>query len=339
MPTSAKLRQYLRLLVANLLHYTGVLWLWRLFRRRNEVCVLGLHRVLKPEEESRSNSQPTIVLTEATFVQMLHYLAQHYEIVSFETFLSEAAESKRSKPRCLLTFDDGWHDNYTTAYPWLKQLGIPATILLTTGLMEGGSGFWVDCLVECCRDPERQESLRRSMEPALGKDAARIQIDEVIEHLKHMPAKDRQGLLNELLGPTTAPRHTGSNSMLTWEQVREMSCDGIEFGAHTVNHPLLPYEENATVEDELLGCKRKIEAILGKKVRAFAYPNGAWDERIRRWVQQTGYECAFTTEAGWHRQWHDRYAIRRIMLHEGNVTGPNGRFSPAVFSFTLTGWR
>jgi hypothetical protein len=80
-----------------------------------------------------------------------------------------------------------------------------------------------------------------------------------------------------------------------------------------------------------------IEEKLKKKVRAFAYPNGNWDERVRKQVQTAGYECAFTTARGWHRRGEDAYTIRRIMLHEGKVAGLSDEFSTAVVALRLSG--
>ena len=117
-----------------------------------------------------------------------------------------------------------------------------------------------------------------------------------------------------------------------------MEREGIEIEAHSVTHPLLIYEDDSTVRRELQVGKEILEQKLGKKIRAFAYPNGTWDVRVRDMVQQAGYECAFVVQRGWHRQGDDPFTIRRILLHEGNVTGPDGRFSPSVLSLRLSGW-
>jgi peptidoglycan/xylan/chitin deacetylase (PgdA/CDA1 family) len=102
---------------------------------------------------------------------------------------------------------------------------------------------------------------------------------------------------------------------------------------------LLPFESEEVISDEVRTCKRKIEARVPTKVRAFAYPNGDWDPRVRRQVADAGYDCAFTTQRGWYRRGDDRYTVRRILLHEGCVTGFDGTFSPAAFNLKLTGWR
>ena len=190
----------------------------------------------------------------------------------------------------------------------------------------------------------RTPSSRTQMKSVLSQLAGQnkwwsADLEDIVEWLKHMPTENRHSLLRASL-PSEENSHSSDevDSMLTWDQVIEMSRNGVEFGAHTVSHPLLSYESDTTVERELRMSKQTLEEKLGKKVRAFAYPNGDWDERVRRWVKQVGYQSAFTTRPGWHHFGQDRYTSRRILLHEGNVTGPDGEFSPATLNLTLAGW-
>jgi peptidoglycan/xylan/chitin deacetylase (PgdA/CDA1 family) len=336
----ARLHRFLHFAAADLLHYSGALSLGRFFRQRilnkQEVCVLGLHRVLTEAEQSRSNSLDGMVLSDVTFVRLLGYLQQRFRMVSLETFSGgQPEEADKSKPRCLLTFDDGWRDTYTTAYPWLKKFGMPATVFLATGSIGSRGGFWVEQLKRSWRIP----SSRAQMKSVLAQNRCQVaDLEAIVEWLKHMPADKRHSLLGRLLPSEENSDYSDEvDSMLTWNQVIEMSRNGVEIGAHTVNHPLLSYESDTTVERELCISKQTLEEKLGKKVRTFAYPNGDWDERVRHWVEQIGYESAFTTRPGWHHFGQDRYTIRRILLHEGNVTGPDGQFSPAMLNWTLTG--
>ncbi len=340
----ARRRRFLRFAVADLLHYSGAFGLWRFLRQRvlhkKEICVLGFHRVLTKVEQSRSNSQDGMVLNDVTFVKLLEYLQRRFHVVSFETFSrAAAAEAGKSKPWCLLTFDDGWRDTYTTAYPCLRKFGMPVTIFLTTGAIEGREGFWVERLRRAWRVPSSHAQVKSVLSRVAVENKDRVaELEDIVEWLKHMPAEKRRLLLERLLPAENSGDADEADSMLTWNQVIEMSRDGVEIGAHTVSHPLLSYEKDTTVEHELRISKQILEEKLGKKVRALAYPNGAWDERVRRWVEKVGYECAFTTRPGWHHWGEDRYIIRRILLHEGNVTGRNGQFSPAMFSLALAGW-
>ncbi len=331
------LRQWVKLLVAGVFYHSGGFRL--LLQRRakkGSVCVLGLHRILEEAQKKRSNSQEAIVLAAEAFEQMLEFLGRYFRLIPVEAMLQNS-DDDASRPRCVVTFDDGWEDNYSQAYPRLKRAGAPATIFLATALVDGSGPFWVDRLRAACGDENHLRTLRQKLALRLRRSAEAITPDEAIEHLKHMPAGDRQAVLEDVL--------VGSNGvcdrdcMLTWEQVRQMSRDGIELGSHTDTHPLLPYEQGAAVENELRVSKEKIERAVEGPVRAFAYPNGDWNERVRVCVRQAGYQCAFTTRPGWFRRGSDPYTVPRILLHDGNVTGLDGKFCPAVFSLTLMGWR
>lgn len=342
---SGKIRRNLHFFVAGLLYYSGFLGLVRFFRhnirRRNEVCILGLHRVLDEEWERRTNSQESILLREATFAKMLEFLSRRFSVVSLESLLvGRNAVPHSSKPCSVLTFDDGWADNYRTAYPWLRKYEVPATIFLTTAWINNENGSWVEGLRGLWKSPSRQKEIRSVLRWASREQDQGEELEEIIEHLKHMPAEQRERMMSVLLkAEGNGNRNREIDRMMTWHEVEEMSRDGIEFGSHTVTHPLLPFESDSAVTRELTESKGFLEMKLQKKVRAFAYPNGEYDDQVKKKVKEAGYDCAFTTRRGWHRFGGDLYAIRRIGVHEGNVTGPDGKFSPAMFSLRLTGWR
>jgi peptidoglycan/xylan/chitin deacetylase (PgdA/CDA1 family) len=239
-----------------------------------------------------------------------------------------------------VTFDDGWQDTYTRAYPALKKFSIPATVFLATGSMEHRGGFWVEEVKKAWSIPERRTHMISAASKASNESNHRFtEIENIVEWLKHMPAAKRDPLLTQLLLPTSDSKAGEDlvDSMLTWQQAIEMGDNGIDIGAHTVTHPLLSYESDPDVERELCQSKQTLEEKLRKPVRAFAYPNGNWDERVRKLVKQAGYERAFTTRPGWYDQRQDPYTIRRILLHEGNVTDRDGQFSPAMLGLTLAG--
>ncbi len=338
----ARVRRLVRFAVAGLFYYSGAFVLWRLFRGRvlhkKEVCVLGLHRVLTKAEQPRSNSLDGMVLSDVTFGRLLEYLQGRFHLVSLEALCrGEIEEASKSKPWCLLTFDDGWRDTYTTAYPCLKRFGMPATVFLATGSIERRGGFWVEQLKKAWAILPSRAQIQSVLSRVADKNTGQLRdLEDIVEWLKHMPAEKRDSLLVRMLpAEENSDDPDGVDSMLTWNQAVEMSRDGIEIGAHTVSHPLLSYENDTAVERELRLSKRTLEEKLGKEVRAFAYPNGDWDERVRRWVEEVGYLCAFTTRPGWYGRGQDPYTIRRILLHEGNLTGPDGQFSAAMLTLTL----
>lgn len=333
---AASVRRIARLAAAVSLKGVGALALWRKTRcdapGGRHVCVLGLHRVLSQPEMAQTNSHPAIVLSEGTFARLLEYLEERFRVIPLEAFLDGLGNHAEVKPACLITFDDGWKDTYTRAYPLLRKFRMPATVFLATGSLGTTGGFWAERLRKAMRARVAAGDKREGEEEEAT--------DSLVENLKRLPERERCQQLRRLLpGPPLAEEAASVDAMLTWEQAAEMSCGGIEIGAHTVSHPLLTYEEGGAMEREVMTCKLSIEERLGKRVRSFAYPNGDWDERARELVQRAGYDCAFTTRPGWFRAGQDLYSVRRILLDERNLTGPNGKFSPAMADLALTGWR
>jgi peptidoglycan/xylan/chitin deacetylase (PgdA/CDA1 family) len=337
------LRHQCRILVAGVLYASGLLTLWRFLRAvilgRSEICILGLHRVLSREEQARAHSLPAIVLIDETFRALLEHLQRRYQVVPLE----EALKSRRTmrnwrKPLCVITFDDGWRDNYTTAFPLLKEFGIPATIFLVTGLVGTHEVFWVERLRKKFQSLPEHTPIPAEFTTALAPSGRDVTLEGLIERLKHMPAAERRRILDQILPPATEGTLTGNgDEMLTWGEAIEMSRHGIEFGSHTVTHPLLTYERDKEVSDELVTSRQALGEKLGKEVKTFAYPNGDWNDRVRKLVEDAGYELAFTTQGGWYLAGKDCYTIPRIMLHDGSITGFDGRFSEAVLSLRLLG--
>jgi peptidoglycan/xylan/chitin deacetylase (PgdA/CDA1 family) len=342
---SSKLSRFLHIVAAEALHYSGVLaarrWLRRKLLRKDEVCVLGLHRVLTKAEQERSNSLDGMIILEDTYLALLAHLQRRFNVISLEAFLS--ADGQRvasSKPACVITFDDGWADTYSRAFPGLQKSGLPAVAFLATGSIESRGGFWVEKVKKAWRTPLTRQRAQSALNKCPGAAApANMGIEALVELLKRMPTKRRNKIL-ELILPAewVSDDPAEVDAMLTWEQAKEMSMAGVEIAAHTVNHPLLTYEDKADVDCELKLSKQTLEARLGKQVRAFAYPNGDWNATVREQVAESGYRCAFTTRPAWYSHGENPFAISRVLLHEGNITTREGEFSPAMLDLTLAGW-
>ena len=92
-----------------------------------------------------------------------------------------------------------------------------------------------------------------------------------------------------------------------------MDAGGLEIGSHTVSHPILTTTDNDELRRELLESRARLEAELGHSVELFCYPNGGFDERVRRETAGAGYACAVTTRPGLNeRRGADPFTLRRV---------------------------
>ena len=254
------------------------------------------------------------------------HLQRFYHPIS----LTEAAHAwkngERLPPNALaITVDDGYRDFHELAYPIFAARRLPVTVYLVTEFMDGTLWLWPDqlrYLVENSGSRSLETSLPSGerialkLETAAGREHALAVLSEAA---KRMPDAQKRRLLDELPAmldvhlPTEPP---AEYAPLTWQCVKQMSSDGIEFGAHTRTHPILSRVESETaLRDEIEGSKRRIEAEIGRPVRHFCYPNGKpedIDMRTVESVQRAGFETAVVTEEGFNFAGADPFRLKRI---------------------------
>ena len=135
------------------------------------------------------------------------------------------------------------------------------------------------------------------------------------EWLKNLPDEERVRILNELEKMAPASLIQKNDLMMTWDQARAMSKTGIEFGAHTVSHPILSKTGDKELEKEILESKQRIEEMTGQPVSLFAYPNGEagdFDQRAIDLLKTSGFIAACSTIYGVNNGIKAPFVLKRI---------------------------
>ncbi|HKQ60683.1 MAG TPA: polysaccharide deacetylase family protein [Candidatus Polarisedimenticolaceae bacterium] len=297
---------------AEALHRSGAT---RLLRRaaKRRVQILVYHRV------GDSDDAFLPCTPRATFERQMEHLAAEYRVCGLE----EAAERLRrddvADATVVLTFDDGYRDNYTHAFPILRRYGLTATIFLATDAIGTGRILWHDRVFRAFAATRRSElrefGPQRATHPLGTADERAAARSHVLEFLRRLTPEQRASWLDRLveqLGvdePAAVPE-----LMLGWDEVREMQRAGLSFGSHTVTHPILATLAPDEARRELIASKAEIERQLERPVTTFAYPNGRrsdFDESSKRLLAETGYTLAVTTLPGANRPAADPLELRR----------------------------
>lgn len=311
-------------MLASLLSATGVTALGarRRGRRGGMLSILAYHRVLDIGPEDAFAHDPELVsASPAEFEWQMRALLRHYRPVRLGDALRDLERGKALVPGAVaITFDDGHRDNYEHAFPILARLGIPATIFLATGYIDRPGTFWFDEVAALLyRSPHASIRLRGlDLNLELGGVSRRRAASQILlARLKQVPDAQRRAALGELRSESGVVDAVDDGSgALSWKQVMEMRDGGIEFGSHTVSHPILSRVDEADLHAELAGSKRELEARLGVPVALLAYPVGgesAYDDRVVRVARQCGYRLALTYVPGVAR-WppSDPFALPRL---------------------------
>jgi peptidoglycan/xylan/chitin deacetylase (PgdA/CDA1 family) len=100
--------------------------------------------------------------------------------------------------------------------------------------------------------------------------------------------------------------------LMTWDQIQEVSRNGVEIGSHTRSHPQLATLSGEALKEELAGAKRDIEEHLGREVDHFCYPYGNYNDDVKSEVIKAGYRYAVVTQRGHVLKGSDPLALRRV---------------------------
>jgi peptidoglycan/xylan/chitin deacetylase (PgdA/CDA1 family) len=90
----------------------------------------------------------------------------------------------------------------------------------------------------------------------------------------------------------------GTPGYVTWEQLQEMSGQGMSIQSHSHTHPFMSRCTASELAIELSQSKRILEAYLPRAVEVFAAPGGDWNESCRLVAREAGYRAVCTSRAG-----------------------------------------
>jgi peptidoglycan/xylan/chitin deacetylase (PgdA/CDA1 family) len=301
-------------------------------RLRGKATILTYHRVLSGRELVDGCVQPGMYVSAETFAMQMQFLRQNFSVIALGELLRLWTEGgwDAEKRYCVVTFDDGWLDNYRHALPVLRRLGLPATVFLPTAFVGTDRWYWPDLVARLCshpRSPQVLAALRREF-PWLEGDGP----DELIEACKSRPQERIDVLLATWTRRLDAapPRE---RQVIDWAEAAEMSAAGVSFGSHSATHRILTHLDAHEARREIEGSWAALRARPIATVPVFCYPNGDWSQEVARRVQAAGYAAAVTTQFGYEGEAPpDRFGLKRINVHD-DVT-----CTPSLFAFHLAGF-
>jgi peptidoglycan/xylan/chitin deacetylase (PgdA/CDA1 family) len=242
-----------------------------------------------------------------------------------------------------ITFDDGYKDNYINAYPILKGYGVPATIYVVTKYINAKELLpWDRLKYLIANIPERNISVPTFGQPLdlssfERKRKAFYRLNDYLRWSSKETHDEVMGYLEGLLPDKSFRQMHHRESILSWDEIAEMSKEGISFGSHTRTHPRLSTLQMEDVVKEVYGSKKEMEEAMGRKITSFAYPGGDHNKQIRQIVQSAGYSYAVASMKGFNDIKSDLYTLKRRAVTSVSSTGPSGRFSEGLFAAELSG--
>lgn len=281
----------------------------------NYINVLLYHRVCN------LNFDPwKLAITPEEFDNHMRYIKDNYNIMRFEDDWSNINEKT-----IVVTFDDGYADNFYNAVPILKKYDIPATFFISTNNIGTNSEFWWDELATMFHNINKIKFNYRGKTYNLEKiDDVRKACLEVRSILINMSPEKRREELNVLYDKMSVPIQKSilNRSMNQWEIQQLTKFDNISIGAHTKSHTKLSQLSVDSQREEIKGSKEILEKISGQKIEMFSYPFGSdedYTEHTVEIVKTCGIKKAAVVKQGLYSKECGEYRIPRNTVSGGTT--------------------
>lgn len=275
------------------------------------LLVLIFHRVLEspdpllPDEPDRTS-----------FAAQIQLLAQSFTVLPLQEAAVRLSTDTLPRRSVSITFDDGYANNLHFAAPIMLAAGVPATVFVSPGFLDGGRMF-NDSVIEAIRRAPKSLDLTEFGIPhgSLMNDRARVACyRKILGQLKFLEPAERERRIAKLV--KTVDIALPDDLMLTSEQLRSLHRKGFEIGAHTMHHPILCSTPDHDAEMEIRQSRNHLECLLQSEVRSFAYPNGLpgrdYAARHVEMARRTGFTVAVSTAWGASHRNSDPLQLPRV---------------------------
>lgn len=292
-------------------------------RQKPFFFVLNYHRLYKGNLNTTIDEGVFTHSLEIFRNQML-WLKSNFRMIDEETLLTKIEEKEPFTERTVLvTFDDGYRDNFEIAYPILRELEIPAIFFVACNHISGEVLPWWDQAAYMIKQSSVScfEFSGQTVRVSKDRQELNAEIRKVLAVFKNSPTDRSEELLQELSEVCDYPVPGSENlnaEFMSWDQLKELTGHGFAVGSHSMNHRIMSQLSAQEQRQELEESRQMLEQKLDTTVRSIAYPVGGptsfTDETVSI-SQDCGYKLGFSFIHGTYgNHVSDRFRIHRVQL-------------------------
>ncbi|APF17853.1 polysaccharide deacetylase [Caldithrix abyssi DSM 13497] len=295
-------------------------------KKRPSVTILTYHSVV-------SDSAPIFeyeyrnCVTVSAFDNQIKMLKKIFKVIPLQEAVERLQTGKLTENYAVVTFDDGYRNNFDYAFSVLKKHAVSAAFFVTTGLIGGNDCLWTDWVTYLVFHSTNKtielnfNGWHRAF--TLNSEEQKIRASiEIRDLMKSATLSEEEMLLKQLKAQVSIDAHpVAANpdryAFMNWEQVKTMADQGMEIGSHTHRHALLNMLSNEEAQRELAESKRMIEEKTNASCKFFAYPNGQlkdFNDAHIEMMREMGYLAALTQVPGSNKVGEDLFRLKRINI-------------------------
>jgi peptidoglycan/xylan/chitin deacetylase (PgdA/CDA1 family) len=279
------------------------------FSGHNKLVILNYHRIRPASVTISTPFDDGLFSANADqFFRQMNWLKRHTRILSEEDLIDQIVtnqhnDQKSKCPSVAITFDDGYLDNYSIAYPVLRSLEIPAIFFICTEMIWERKLRWWDVLAYLIKKCRKPSIVIDDQEYTLQNNQLNV-IADFSRQMKEYPRERIHNyirLISEASEIDLPADDIQDGELMTRDQIREMAEHQMTIGSHAHTHQALTCLDNHEHQRELMASKQLLEQVTGQPVKSISYPFGRYQYvplSIQESARRCGYQLGFTSNFG-----------------------------------------
>ena len=285
------------------------------------IRVFSFHRISQEVDELWQPLYPE------RFKRILEYIVTNYKVVNLDQFLLSDRHEPADRPYAGITFDDGYKDILTHAYPMIQEYNLPFNIFVVTNCVDTGIPPWTFVLDYMFVHTSVMENKVRDLLPPKFQTPVWNSVKDRIEFarklkpfLKNSANDFREKVVKaytECFRDVVMP----PDLLLNWDELVYIKERGVNISSHSHTHPLLgKMEQESAIVAEFQTSYDILTRRMGQAPISISYPVGSVDERVKRIAREVGYKVGFAVnQEEYNSDKQDIFEIPRIELYNESM--------------------
>lgn len=279
------------------LTFGGVYLVKKSSKRRAILVVLNYHSFSKYNNYKTKRGNILKTGYASNFEKQIHFLKKHFSFSYPEDFFGNKSENRI---QVLLTFDDGYKDNYDIAFPIIKKHKAKSIFFIVTDII--GTKEWL-----------KHDQIRFLVNQGIKTE---LEIENLLKKMNQGQPIDNW--LNENSSLLEFP---DQRLMMNWEEVHQIAENGFKIGPHTHHHSILSFLNKKQQEEEIIKSIKTIYSKLNIQSNYFAFPNGLYNYDSLTILEENNINYSFTTQPGFNTQVCEPRLLKRIGINPSDSIG------------------
>jgi len=301
---------------------------------KSSLIILLYHGITKYKSKGIENISNKHIHVDSYFKQM-RWLKDNSNLISMDEVVFNYKNSIPFKKNSVaITFDDGFENNYSVAMPIIRDLKIPTTFYISSGMISSDDMFWVDKLEDCINLTLKKEipiKLNGNTEIYSISDNENkiISLKKIKKICKSSKNSERLDIVKQVIKETKinpSNEHSPNYKILEWDQLIEMNEDpNVIIGGHSLRHEILSSLKIEEMKKNIKDSLNLLKKNLKEDIIHYSYPEGQEEHfniNVIKYLKSEGIICSPSAKYGRNTKKEDLFNLNRVMVGFDNIPFP-----------------